>query len=242
VFLNPVSDGKVILVGYAAPKAPGILYTVDPASDSLVRKMPSASAIGTITTGRILTQTATGSAFYDERSGKTLSSQPSMRSNWFAGNPLAYTVASVKGKNTTLYAYDGSGHQAWSRVLAGPLAVENWPHAASAAAVYVQTMKPQTGVEALDPLAGSVLWSRAIPDVQQIVVANGVLYVLTYGLGQAVRLVLLRADTGAPIGAIVLSSGYFAFPAANGLIVADGMVFIRAAAASGTQLLVALGT
>ena len=42
------------------------------------------------------------------------------------------------------------------------------------------------------------------------------------------------------IGAVVLSPGYYAFGAVNGLMVANGMVFIRAASASGSQLL-ALG-
>jgi outer membrane protein assembly factor BamB len=107
--------------------------------------------------------------------------------------------------------------------------------------VYVQVLRPQVGVQALDPLSGTVLWTRSIPDVQHIVLANGVLYVLTYGLGQQVRLVALHADTGVPIGAIVLSSGFFAFPASNGLMVANGMVFIRAANTTGSQVLVALG-
>ena len=107
--------------------------------------------------------------------------------------------------------------------------------------MYVETLRPQVGVEALDPFLGTVLWARSLPDVQHIVLANGVLYVLTYGLGQQVRVVALHADTGIPIGAIVLSSGFFAFPASNGLMVANGMVFLRAATTSGSQVLVALG-
>jgi outer membrane protein assembly factor BamB len=125
--------------------------------------------------------------------------------------------------------------------VASPLAVQDWPHAVSKSAVYVQTLRPHVGVQALDPLSGTVLWTRSIANVQQIVLANGVLYVLTYGLGQQVRLVALHADTGVPIGAIVLSNGYFAFPAQNGLMVANGMVFLRAANATGAQVLVALG-
>ncbi|HEX6510238.1 MAG TPA: PQQ-binding-like beta-propeller repeat protein [Chloroflexota bacterium] len=241
VFLNPVTDHKVIVVGYTAPKVPASLYTVDPTADTLGRKMASASALGAISSGRILTETAGGSAFYDERSGKALSSQPFIRSNWFAGTTLAYTVASVKGKNTTLYAYDGSGHSIWHRTVAQPLAVQDWPHAVGPSAVYVEIMKPQPGIQALDPLTGKVIWSRSMPNVQHIVLANGILYALTYGLGESVRLVTLKADTGVPIGSIVLSSGYYAFPAANGLIIADGMVFLRVAAASGAQVLVGLG-
>jgi outer membrane protein assembly factor BamB len=241
VFLNPVADKKLILVGYALPKGPGSLYTVDPSANQLVHKLPSATGLGALATGRVLTETAAGSAIYDEHSGKTLWSRVSLKSNWFAGDTLAYTVSSVNGKNTTLYAYDGTGQSMWSRTVAQPLAVQDWPHAVSPSAVYVETLRPQVGVEALDPLLGTVLWARAIPDVQHIVLSNGVLYVLTYGLGQQVRVVALHADTGSPIGAIVLSSGFFAFPASNGLIVANGMVFLRAATTSGTQVLVALG-
>jgi outer membrane protein assembly factor BamB len=241
IFLNPIADKKVILVGYALPRGPGSLYTVDPNANQLVSKMASATSVGTLGTGRVLTETATGSAFYDERSGKTLWSRTAIKSNWFAGDALDYTVSSVKGKNTTLYAYDGTGHSVWSRSVAPPLAVQDWPHSVSTSAVYVQVLRPQVGVQALDPLSGTVLWTRTIPDVQHIVLANGVLYVLTYGLGQQVRLVALHADTGVPIGAIVLSSGFFAFPASNGLMVANGMVFIRAANTTGTQVLVALG-
>lgn len=241
VFLNPVADQKLILVGYALPRGPGSLYTVDPNANQLVHKLPSATGLGALATGRILTETAGGSAIYDEHSGKTLWSRSAPKSNWFAGDTLAYTVSSVHGKNTTLYAYDGTGRSVWSRAVAQPLAVQDWPHAVSPSAVYVEALRPQIGVEALDPLLGTVLWARAIPDVQHIVLANGVLYVLTYGLGQQVRVVALHADTGSPIGAIVLSSGFFAFPAANGLMVANGMVFLRAATTSGAQVLVALG-
>lgn len=241
VFLNPVADKKLILVGYALPRGPGSLYTVDPSANQLVRKMPSATGLGTLTTGRVLTETATGSAFYDERSGKALWRRATVKSNWFAGDTLSYTVTSVAGKNTRLYAYDGTGRSIWSRSVAQPLAIQEWPHAVSSSGVYVERLLPQSGVQALDPLSGSVLWTRNIPDVQHIVLANGVLYVLTYGLGQQVRIIALHADTGAPIGAIVLSSGYFAFPSSNGLMVADGMVFLRAATASGAQVLVALG-
>jgi hypothetical protein len=52
---------------------------------------------------------------------------------------------------------------------------------------------------------------------------------------------MYRADTGKAIGALSLSTGYFAFPTNNELMVADGMVFVRAVGPSGTTL-VALGT
>ena len=241
IFLNPVADKKVLLVGYALPTGPGSLYTVDPVSNVLVRKLASATGLGALTTGRILTATAVGSAFYDERTGKTLWSRTKVRSNWFAGDALAYTVTSVAGKNTTLYAYDGTGHAVWTRALGPPLAVQDWPHAIGGGTMYVETLRPRSGVQALDPFSGAVLWTRSIPDVQHIVLANGVVYVLTYGLGQPIRLIMLHADTGVPIGAIVLSSGYFAFPATNGLMVASGMVFVRAETNTGSQVLIALG-
>ncbi len=240
-FLNPVADAKWLLVGYTPPQGAGSLYTVDPSADQLVRKLPSATAIGALTLGRILTDTTAGSASYDEGTGKTVWSRAAVKSNWFAGSVLAYTVASVRGKNTTLYAFDGTGRVIWSATVASPLGIQDWSHAVTPQAVYVQILKPAAGIEALDPLTGKVLWSRALADVQHIVVANGVLYALTYGLGEQVRLVAFHADTGVPIGAVVLSNGYFAFPAVNGLIVANGMVFLRAVTGSGTQVLIGMG-
>src|SRR5579859_682522 len=100
VFLNPEADKKLIVVGYALPRGPGSLYTVDPDANQLVHKLPSSSGIGVLTTGRVLTETIGGSAFYDELSGRTLWSRTGLKSNWFAGDTLAYTVSSVNGKNT----------------------------------------------------------------------------------------------------------------------------------------------
>jgi outer membrane protein assembly factor BamB len=105
-------------------------------------------------------------------------------------------------------------------------------------AVYVQTLKPKGGVAALDPQTGELLWMRSLADVQRLAVANGLLFVLTYGLGQPVRLVVLKADTGAPIGAVVLSAGYYAFPEPNELMIASGLVFIRVVGPRGGQLVV----
>jgi len=51
-----------------------------------------------------------------------------------------------------------------------------------------------------------------------------------------VRLIALRAATGVPIGAIVLSLGYYAFNAANSLMVANGEVFIRTVGPGGSKL------
>ena len=42
-------------------------------------------------------------------------------------------------------------------------------------------------------------------------------------------------------GRVSRAGGFFAFPAANGLMVANGMVFLRAETTSGAQVLVALG-
>jgi outer membrane protein assembly factor BamB len=214
--------------------------TVAPDLSGIQRKLPSVSAFGTIGAGRILTQTSAGSAFYDAQSGKATGHPALVRSNWFAGAALAYTVASVQRKNATLYAYDRSGRQMWNRTVGPPLNAQDWPHAVTPKGLYVQMLKPQGGVEALDPVSGRMLWKRTIPNIQRMVVANDILYVLTYGLGQQVRVVGLRAQTGVPIGAVVLSAGYYAFPASNGLIVANGMVYIRAVGPLGT-LLVALG-
>ena len=92
-----------------------------------------------------------------------------------------------------------------------------------------------------DPQTGEVLWKRSQPNVQRVAAANNLLFVLTAGIGQTLKLVVLHADTGKPIGQISLTGGYYAFPTANELMIANGMVFIRAVGPSGATQLVALG-
>jgi hypothetical protein len=247
-FLDPVGDVKVIVSGYAGTKqgVSGSLYVVDPSSNSILWKASSSSAAGAIGAGRIMTRITTGSAFYDELSGQRVGSATAVYSDWFAGQNLAYTVASLRPKSgklkgASLYAYDGTGAQVWHQVVGPPLVAVGWPHAVGTNAIYVETLTTgHTGVEALDPLSGQVLWFKAVGDVQRMALANHVLFVLTYQLGQSVRLIAFNADTGAVIGAIILSAGYTAFPAANGLMVANGMVFIRTQGTGGSQV-VALG-
>jgi PQQ-like domain len=247
-FLDPVGDDKVIVAGYAGTTqtASNSLYVVDPGANSLLWKEPSLSAASAIGTGRIVTRIDTGSAFYDESSGQRVASATAVYSDWFAGQNLAYTVASLRRKggrlkNATLYAYDGAGNQVWHRAVGPPLLTIGWPHALNSQAIYLDTLTPgHIGIQALDPLSGDALWFRQVADVQRLAVANHVLFALTYRLGLPVRLVAFNADTGAVIGAINLPITYTAFPAANGLMVADGMVFIRTQGTGGSQL-VALG-
>jgi outer membrane protein assembly factor BamB len=150
------------------------------------------------------------------------------------------TVASISRKNATLYAFNASGKRVWSVQVGPPTSAFGWPHAVTRTAIYVHTLTPHSAVEALDPATGKVLWSKSIGDIQRLAVANDLLFALTYGLGQPVRLAVFKATTGAPVGAVQLSTGYYAFSEANELMIAAGMVFIRAVGPSGSQLL-ALG-
>ncbi|MGI8824517.1 MAG: PQQ-binding-like beta-propeller repeat protein [Chloroflexota bacterium] len=242
-FLNPLGDSKIVLTGYYS--ATGLhpyanLYAFAPDLSRLYWKAPSVRAEGTISQDRVLTEIASGGAMYDENSGKRVASQRGLHSDWFAGDILNYAVATPKKGGATLYAFDGTGHKAWSATVGPRLITQGWPHAISPNALYVQTFKPSTGLEALDPESGTRLWRDRLPEAEHIVLANGVLYALSYQLGQPVHLVVLRADTGKVIGAIILGSGYYAFSSANGLIVAAGMVFIRAVGPTG-PVLIALG-
>jgi hypothetical protein len=241
IFVNPVADNKFVLAGFAN-RINSSIFTLDPSNNQVLHKLPSASAAIAAATGRVVTSTQKGSVIYDETSGKTLASPPYFGSKWFAGTLLAYMVASPPRKNATLHAFDGSGHHTWSRTVGPALATQgtDWPHALGPDALYIQTLTPQPGVQALDPLSGRVLWTQRLTNVNQLVLVNDVLLALTYNLGQAVRLVALQPTTGKTIGAIVLSNGYYAFATPNGLMVANGMVFVRAVGPGGSQL-VALG-
>lgn len=243
-FVYPVADHKLLVAGYVSTRQfmAGSLYAIDPQSNQVRWKLPSLTGQGEIGMGRILTRTSAGTDFYDETSGKRIGRQSQVFGDWFAGPVLAYTVSSVKRGKATLYAVDGTGHTLWKHAV-GPYSItSDWPHAVDDTGVYVRTLKPRDGLEAFDPDTGKLLWSRAIPNVQRLALANGVVFALSAGLGLPVRLTALRADTGTVIGnrAITLSSGYSAFNAPNGLMVANGIVFIRAVGPKGSQL-VALG-
>jgi outer membrane protein assembly factor BamB len=243
-YLNPTADSKVMLVGYATSSrsSTGNLYTIDLTSSAILHKLPSSTAQGTIGAhNRVLTQTGTGGALYDEQSGRSVAKHPAIFGPWFAGDTFSYTVAAVAKKSTYVMAYDASGKRQWYRALGPPYAVQDWPHAVTPTAVFVERVRPAIGVEALDPLTGAVLWTRSVANVQRLAQANGVLYILTYALGQPVRLVALNATTGSLIGVIGLSTGFYAFPEQNDLMVADGMIFIRAIGPGNVQQLVALG-
>jgi hypothetical protein len=243
-YLDPTSDGSVLLAGYATSSRTSTanLYTIDPTSSAILHKLTSSTAQGTIAAhGRIVTQTDTGGAFYDEKTGRSIAKQRTVFGPWFAGSALSYTVATVAKKSVYVMAYNAAGKRLWYRAVGPPYLVQDWPHAVTAGAVFVERLRPTVGVEALDPLKGTVLWSRSLANVQRLAEANGVLFVLTYALGQPVRLVVLTAATGKPIGVISLSSEYYAFPAQNDLMIADGMVFIRAIGPGNVQQLVALG-
>jgi outer membrane protein assembly factor BamB len=242
IFVKPLADKKLILAGFANRVQSGI-YTVDAASNQVLHKLPSTSAIGAVLTGRVVTSTLTGSVFYDEASGKLVAKQPFFGSDWFAGSSLAYVVASPPKKKARLYAYGPNGHLSWSRAVGPVMATQNtdWPHAVGPTTLYVHVLTPREGIQALDPATGNVEWTRSLANVNQLVLANDVLFALTYGLGQPVRVVALDPATGKVIGAIVLSSGYFAFWAPNGLMVANGMVYVRVVGPGNVPELVALG-
>jgi outer membrane protein assembly factor BamB len=242
-FLYPLADQKLLVAGYFSARAATktALYAIDPQTNRVRWKVPSLSAEGSLGIGRILTQTLGGSEFYDESSGRGLAKEPRVSGDWFAGPDLAYTVALVK-RTATLYAVDGTGRTVWHHAVGPYVATSGWAHAISASAVYVRRLAPSDGVAAYDPNSGKLLWSRHILNIQKLALANGILFVLTYSLGEPVRLIYLRADTGAVIGnrAVLLSAGYYAFSAPNELMVANGMLFICAVGPKGSQL-VALG-
>lgn len=243
-FVNPITDQSIMVAGYTGSlnhRSLNSLYGIDPQSNSVLWKLPSLNAAAALGAGRVLTETTTGSEFVTESNGKSVASQTGVWSDWFTDNSLAYTVATVKRSKATLYAYSASGRRVWQRVVGPYMITSGWPHATTPSAIYVQTMQPQSSIVALAPGTGHVLWARTVASIQRLVLANGLLFVLTYSLGQPARVVILRAQTGQPLGAIVLSPGYFAFNEPNGLMVADGMVFIRAVGPGNVSLLIALG-
>ena len=243
-YLDPTSDTKVLLVGYATTtrSSTSNLYTVDPTTGTILHTFSSATAQGTIGShGRVLTVTRAGAAFYDEVSGRTVALQASVFGPWFAGSTLSYTVASIGKKSVYLLAYDGTGQRVWKRAIGPPYVVDSWPHAVTPNQVFVERVRPAVGVESLDAFTGAIIWNRSIPNVQRMAEANGVLYVLTYALGEPVKVVALKAATGKVIGVIGLSSAYYAYPEQNDLMVANGMLFIRAVGPNNVQELVALG-
>jgi len=152
------------------------------------------------------------------------------------GSTYAYTVASVNRGKTAVYAAGKNGHTTWKRVIGPAFIAREWPHAVSAVTVYVQSMRPKNGIVALNAGTGAIRWSRQLANVQSLTLANGVLYALSFSLGDQIRLLGFKASTGSPLGAITLSSGYYAFSSpGNGLMVANGMVFIRAIGPKGAQ-------
>lgn len=242
-FTFPLADGKLVASGYASESrtVPNSLYGISPTTGQVVWKIPCINAQGVIAKGRVIAQSTTGTVFYNEVTGQAVASHKSMFSDWFAGDSLIYTVATVGKKKAALYAYGTSGKLAWSRTIGPRINAQGWAHAVDGNAVYVATMLPRGGVEALDSVTGDVLWKRSLPDVQRLAVANNLLYVLTAGIGQPLRLVILHADTGKPVGQLSLTGGYYAFATTNELMIADGMLFIRAVGPTGTTQLVALG-
>jgi outer membrane protein assembly factor BamB len=240
-FLDPQADGTMILSGYSGGTK-GKIYLIDPSTSRVVRTFASTSAATAVIAGHLLTRSGSGSILYDEATGRVLARPAFAGSNWFASINQAYTVASVGGHNTTIYAFDGTGARQWSRVVARPLATQgaDWPHAVTSTAVYVMTYRPREGVMALDPLTGHVLWSRPLTFVQYMAAANNVLFVLSYGLGEPVRLVAYNATTGKLLGAKAFSPGFTAFPARNQLMIAGGQLFVRLNG-PGSSELVAMG-
>lgn len=240
-FIDPEADQKYVFAGYVSGVHSSI-YAIDSGSNQVAKKLASTSAAGTIGSGRVFTSTGSGSIFYDEVSGRAVARPPYLGSNWFAGDTLAYTIAPITRRGATLIAIDGSGQRIWSHLVGPVLATRgtDWPHAVGPNAVYVQTFRPRAGVVALDPLDGHQLWFRAVPNIQRVALAHNLLFCLTYALGQPARVIVLAADTGKPIGGITLSDGFYAFDAPNGLMIANGMLYIRVVGPGGSEI-IALG-
>jgi PQQ-like domain len=241
-FLFPQTDGHYLFSGFYSGINSSI-YSVDPDTGTVVQKVPSTTACDTIASGRILTATGTASIFYDAASGRVLAHPPYRGSFWFAGSTLNYTVASAKKKGTMLVALDGTGRRVWNLSVGPLLATVNtdWPHAVGPTMVYVQTFRPQEGIEAVDALTGQVLWARPLANVQRLALTKKLLVALTYGLGQPGRLIAINPKTGKLIGGITLSPGFFPFGSANGLMIANGMIYIRVTGPGNVAELVALG-
>jgi hypothetical protein len=111
-----------------------------------------------------------------------------------------------------------------------------WAHAATPEGVYVAMLKPYEGLEALNPSDGSVQWKVRLPGIQRLAAANGMVFALSNEMGMPLRLAVYRADTGKAVATLSLSSGYFAFSTSNELMIAGGMVFIRAVGPGGPTL------
>jgi len=241
-FIMPLADRSIILAGYTdlSLHTANTLYAFSSDLSQRLWHAPSLRAQGSIVSGHVFTETTGGAAGYDEKTGRHTFGQAVLHGAWFGGGKLCYTIGTLGTSSLTLFAYAATGRKVWSRVVGPRLNVQDWPHASTGTLIYLQTLQPRAGVEAVDPDTGKVVWFQPVPDIQRIVVANNVLYALTYRLGQSVRLVLLRADSGKIIGSKVLQAGYFAFPSPNNMMVANGMVYLRLEGPQGSQL-VALG-
>lgn len=237
-FAYPIADSRVVLAGYssASRKVPNTIYAIDPTTDSVLWHSPSQNAQGAITAGRVLTLTSTGTVSYGESSGRLMVTQASLLSDWFGSGDQSFTVATAANHNATLFAYDTSGHSTWSRTVGPHLDPRGWAHAASPQGVYVAILKPYEGVEALNPADGSVQWKVRLPGIQRLAVANSMVFALSNQMGLPLRLAIYRADTGKAIGSLSLSTGYYAFSTSNELMIADGMVFVRAVGPNGPTL------
>ncbi|HZS93500.1 MAG TPA: PQQ-binding-like beta-propeller repeat protein [Chloroflexota bacterium] len=241
-FLDPLIDGKYLLAGYTSTTSGtyNALYGIDPSTQEILWRQPSETAQATVVSGRAVTVEPTTSAFYDESSGKQVGKWW-VRSAWFAYGKQAYTVGvAPKTKQTTLYATNPSGHWLWQRSLGPPMAGTTWPEAATSTAIYVGTYIPSEGVTAVNPKNGVTLWHRALPNIVRIVVAGKLLYALTFGPTAPVAITVFDATSGKRLGTVTLSPGYAGFYAPNCLMVANGEIFLRVVASTGSVLL-ALG-
>lgn len=237
-FAYPIADAKVVLAGYASAskKIANSVYAIDPTTDAVLWHSHSQNAQGAITAGRVLTLTSTGTVAYGESSGKAITTEASLLSDWFGAGDLAFTVATAANHNVTLFAYDTSGHSAWSRTVGPRMDPRGWAHAASPDGVYVAMLQPYEGIEALSPSDGSVQWRVRLPGIQRLAAANGMVFALSNEMGMPLQLAVYRADTGKHIVSLSLSTGYFAFSTSNELMIADGMIFIRAVGPGGPTL------
>jgi hypothetical protein len=176
---HALADRSIILAGYTdlslhAPHMANTLYAFRRTYPNACAA-PSLRAQGNIVAGHVLTETTSGAAGYDERTGRHV--EPAASSwgmvRWWK---LNYAVRTLGASPLTLFAYAGSGRKVWSRVVGPRLNVQDWPHASTGTLIYLQTLLPRAGVEAVDPATGKIVWSEPVPDIQHLAVANNVLY------------------------------------------------------------------
>lgn len=249
-FLNPMLNGTTLLAPYVQftttasgrTRVQDRLFAVS-ALDwrSLWSVNGGSTAAPAASDSTVFTSAAHGSQFVELATGKRTTFKHYFATSWFSVGELAYGVTALPHELTTLYCLHPNGERVWSRVVAPPFATSTWPHAAAPGRVFVQVFEPVNGVQALDADTGKVIWTRVVPCVQHMAMANGLLYVASSCLAAPAVIVVLRATDGKQVARVPLPAGYMIYNADNQLMIAAGMLFVRAVGPLGPALL-AFGT